>query len=141
MNDETLLRRFEAGEISPEEWHHREHIRLAYLYLVRWPMAEALRRMRVGLHLVNAAQKVPDTLERGYHETLTQGWMQLVQVELLKDGPAVDSEAFLEAHCHLQARRALYFFYTRARLRSAEAKAQFIEPDLAPLPIIPGRAG
>jgi len=136
MNDETLLRRFEAAALSVEEWHHREHVRLAYLYLLRCPFDEALCRMRTGLKALNAAQKVPETLERGYHETLTQGWLHLVYGTISQHGPAVDSEAFLEEHSHLVARRALYFFYSRARLKSAEAKAAFIEPDLTPLPAI-----
>jgi hypothetical protein len=138
MNDATLLARFEAAALSAEEWHHREHVRLAYLYLLQRPWAEALDHLRAGLKALNAAQNVPDTLERGYHETLTRGWLHLVRVELLQHGPAADSEAFVEEHSHLLARRALYFFYSRARLRSAEAKAGFVEPDLTPLPSLSG---
>ena len=48
MNDDVLMRRFEACELSPDKWHHREHLRLAYLYLLRCPPAEALDRMRAG---------------------------------------------------------------------------------------------
>ena len=134
MNDETLLRRFENRTLAFEEWHHREHVRLAYLYLLRGPFDQALTLMRAGLQALNAAQGVPETLERGYHETLTRGWMQLVHCALCEYGPAENSETFLETHSHLQARRALLFFYSRARLMSAEAKARFVEPDLAPLP-------
>ena len=136
MNDETLLRRFEACELSTDEWHHREHVRLAYLYLLRLPYAEALDRMRAGLKALNTVHHTPETLERGYHETLTQGWLHLVYGALSEYGPAANSEAFFEEQSHLLARRAMYFFYTRARLRSAEAKARFLEPDLTPLPAI-----
>ena len=134
MDDETFLRRFEAGELSMAEWHHREHLRVAYLYLLRWPFDTALAHMRAGLQKLNATQGVPESLARGYHETLTRGWLQLVHCALAEHGPAESSDAFFEQHSHLQARRALLFFYSRERLMSAEAKAQFIEPDLAPLP-------
>ena len=134
MNDDVLLQRFQGADLSVDEWHHREHVRLAYLHLLRWPYAEALERMSSGLKALNAAQKVPETVERGYHETLTQGWMQLVHCTLCEYGPAETSEAFLEQHSHLQARRAMLFFYSRPRLMSSEAKARFIQPDLAPLP-------
>lgn len=134
MSDETFLRRFENCEIVFEEWHHREHLRVAYLYLLRWKYPRALDQMSRGLKALNAAQKVPETLERGYHETLTQGWLQLVHCTLCEYGSADSSEAFLEKHAHLLARRAMLFFYSRDRLMSAEAKARFIEPDLAPLP-------
>src|SRR5262245_20573228 len=106
MNDETLLRRFEACELTTAEWHHREHVRLAYLYLLGRPYADALDRMRAGLKALNARHQVPETLERGYHETLTQAWMHLVYGALSEYGPAGDSEAFFEEQSHLLARRA-----------------------------------
>ena len=134
MDDEIFLRRFEDGAISLADWHHREHVRVAYLYLLRWPYDVALDRMRAGLHKLNAAQQVPESLTRGYHETLTCGWLRLVHCALCEYGPDGTSEAFFEQHTQLQARRALLFFYSRDRLMSAEAKARFVEPDLAPLP-------
>ncbi len=135
MNDELFLRRFETCELLFEEWHHREHLRVAYLYLLRWHPPDALDRMRSALKALNAAQKVPETLERGYHETLTRGWLQLVHCALCEYGPEADSDIFLDKHTHLLARRAMLFFYSRTRLMSAEAKARFVDPDLAPLPV------
>ena len=134
MNDEQFLCRFERCEFTTDEWHHREHVRVAYLYLLSLPYAEALDRMRAGLKALNAVQKVPETLERGYHETLTRGWLQLVHCTLCEYGQSETSDAFLERHTHLLVRRAMLFFYSRERLMSLEAKAHFIEPDLAPLP-------
>ena len=65
---------------------------------------------------------------------MTLGWMRLLQCALAEFGPEENSDAFLDKHSHLLARRALLFFYSCDRLMSAEAKARFIEPDLAPLP-------
>ena len=137
MDDETFLRRFERYEFSVEEWHHREHVKVAYLFLLRWPSAEALDRMRTGLKALNAVQKVPETLERGYHETLTRGWLRLVYCALCEHGQSENADAFLDQHTQLLARRALLFFYSRDRLMSAEAKTRFLDPDLAPLPRSP----
>lgn len=134
MTDEDLLRRFEACELSTEEWHHREHVRLAYIYLLRLPFPQALDRMRAGLKALNVAQNVPEGIDRGYHETLTQGWMHLMHCALCEFGAGENSEAFLDKHTHLLARRAMLFFYSRDHIMSWEAKAQFVEPDLAPLP-------
>ena len=136
MTDEVLLRRFEACELSTEEWHHREHVRLAYLYLLRCPQAEALDRMRAGLKALNAAQNVPEGIDRGYHETLTVGWMRLMHCARCEFGPAENSEAFLDQHTQLLAKRALLFFYSRDRIMSWEAKGQFVKPDLTPFPKI-----
>jgi len=134
MNDEAFLRRFESGDFTAEEWHHREHLKAAYLYLLRLPYDAALDRMRAGLKALNGAQDVPETPDRGYHETLTQGWMRLVHCALCESGPAESADAFLDQHTQLLAKRALLFFYSRDRIISWEAKANFLEPDLAPLP-------
>lgn len=134
MNDELFLQRFEAADLPEAAWHHREHLRVAYLYLRRYSFVEAMEKARSGIQAVNAAQKIPESIDRGYHETMTLGWMRLVQCALAEFGPEESSDAFLDKHSHLLARRALLFFYSRDRLMSAEAKARFIEPDLTALP-------
>ena len=50
--------------------------------------------------------------------------------------PADDSEAFCDAHPQLMTRHALRLFYSPRQRMHPLAKTQFVEPDLAPLPII-----
>jgi hypothetical protein len=136
-DDETFLAQYEACTWPEADWHHREHIRLAYLYLRQMPFEAALARMRGSLQAYNTTHDVPDALTRGYHETMTVAWMQLVHVALQQYGPAETADAFLEAHSELLCKRALLFFYTRERIVSWEAKRSFLAPDLAPLPQFP----
>lgn len=133
-DDDALIAGFEAATIPNELWTHREHLRVAYLHLVRWPYSGALARMRDGIRALNAANAVPEGLERGYHETVTVAWMRLIAAALRDDGPAADSRAFFEAHPELTDKFALRRFYSRDRILTAEAKASFVAPDLAPLP-------
>jgi hypothetical protein len=137
MDDETFLKRFEAGAIPREDWRHRDHIRAAYLYLRLHPFGEATDRIRSSIQKLNAVHQTPETLERGYHETITQAWMRLVHCALCQFGPRATADAFLDEQSQLLSKRALLLFYSRDRLMSAEAKARFVEPDLAPLPKSP----
>lgn len=137
MDDETFLKQFEAAAIPRESWRHRDHIRAAYLYLRRHPLEEATNRIRASIQKLNAAHQTPETLERGYHETITQAWMRLVHCALCQFGPRATADAFLDEQSQLLSKRALLLFYSRDRLMSAEAKTRFVEPDLAPLPRIP----
>jgi len=134
MNDKEFLRQFEAAIIPASQWHHREHIRVAYLYLTRFQQSIAIERIISGIKALNTAQKVPDSIDRGYHDTITQAWIRLVQCTLDEFGPAESADAFMDKQTQLLSKRALLFFYSRERIMSAEAKASFIEPDLAPLP-------
>ena len=134
MDDATLLAQFEDTTLPMELWDHRQHVKVAYLYLLRHPFEEAVNCMRRSLQAYNTAQNVPDALTRGYHDTLTQAWMQLVHVTLQVYGRCDTADVFVDANAQLLSKRALLFFYTRDRLLSVEAKRDFLPPDLAPLP-------
>ena len=71
MNDDEFLAAFEARTL--EEFHHRDHIKVAYLYLRQHPLDEAITKVRAGLQALALAWNAPvDKLEEGYHETMTQ---------------------------------------------------------------------
>lgn len=134
--DEKFLAAFEAGTWPFEKWHHREHIRTAYLYLCRYSHEVALDKMRSGIKALNLAHKVPERPDRGYHETMTQGWMRLTHQALSECGKCESSEAFVTKHALRLSKEALLSYYTRDRIMSAEARREFVEPDLKPLPAI-----
>src|SRR5689334_23383349 len=130
MNDESFLHAFEDGSLRADDWHHREHIKVAYLLLRNFPLTVAIDRMRAGLKKLNDAQGVPDSLERGYHETITQAWMRLVDFTLHESGPAADADQFFQDHPELAQPKTLRLFYSKQRLMSAQAKAEYLTPDL-----------
>jgi hypothetical protein len=134
MDDESLLQQFENGSLPAEKWHHREHVKVAYLFLRRHPLPAAIERIRSGLQAFNAAQNIPYTLDRGYHETMTLAWMKLVHFTLCEYGPAESADQFYDQHPQLWQMKVLRFFYSRDRLMSWEAKRNFAEPDILPLP-------
>jgi hypothetical protein len=135
MDDATFLERFELCQFAPDDWGHRDHIKVAYLYLRRMPPEAAVSRMREGLKALQAAFQVPDALDRGYHETMTQVWMRLVEFALRQFGATASADEFYESHPELWQSKVLRFFYSADRLLSAQAKAAFIEPDILPLPV------
>jgi hypothetical protein len=134
-SDQDFLRAFEDCTLPFEQWKHRAHIKVAYLYLRTMPYEQALVKARENIKRYNAATNTPETLERGYHETITVAWMKLVEFTLREYGPAPTAEEFLETQEHLLNRKALRYFYTREHLISWRAKAEWVEPDLVPLPV------
>jgi hypothetical protein len=134
MNDEEHLQRFEDHTLPIERWNHRAHLKVAYLYLQRYSFAETLSHLQTGIRAYNTAKGIVDSPTGGYHETMTQAWLHLVHTTLCQFGPADSADAFFDAQSQLNGKRALLLFYSRDRIMSAEAKASFVEPDLAPLP-------
>ena len=135
MNDAEHLRRFEDHSLPLEQWNHRAHLKVAYLYLLQFSLSETQERLRTGIKAYNAAQGIQDTPTGGYHETMTQVWLQLVYTTLCQFGPAESADAFFDAQTQLQSKRTPLLFYSRDRIMSPEAKRTFVAPDLAPLPV------
>lgn len=131
------LEAFESQTIPREAWTHRAHLTIAYLYLRTHDLAEATSRMRRGIQALNAAHGTPESLDRGYHETLTLAWLRIVDTMMRVHGPGSGPDDFLASQHYLLDRLLLRLFYSRGRIMSADAKREFVEPDLAPLPDAP----
>jgi len=134
MDDDRFLARFEACEIPLEEWSHRAHLRVAWTYLRRHGLEAGTDLMRTGIRRFNAAKRIEDGLDHGYHETLTVAWLRILDAMMRAHGPEADATAFLDKHTQLHSKVLLRLYYTRDRILSWEAKGRFVEPDLAPLP-------
>lgn len=132
--DAEFLAEFEACRWPLDQWRHRDHVRLAYLYLRAHPFDEAARRIRAGIKAHNAAHGIPDLPTSGYHETMTIAWLRLVDLVLAEYGPEATGDAFCDAHPELSQKKTLRLFYSKELFMSARAKVELVEPDLAPLP-------
>jgi hypothetical protein len=134
MNDDAFLKLFESAEWPLNQWHHRQHIKVAYLCLRRYPFDTAMMRIREKIKSFNAAHSLPDHPTSGYHETMTQAWLRLVHLTLCEYGPAENADAFYERSPQLAEKKILRLFYSKEVFMSPPAKYEFLEPDLAPLP-------
>lgn len=134
--DTEFVNAVENCTLPGAEFTHKAHVRLAWLYLLAFPFDEALQRMessivRYATHL-GAADK--------YHRTITVAWMRLV-VSAMNDAGATSAlEQVFEANPNLLTTRALDPYYSSELLKSANARTQFVDPDLAPLPEACARA-
>lgn len=134
MTDDELLAGFEGCSMSADQFTHRQHVRMAYLYASRHSLEDATDRMRTGIKAFNKATETPEALDRGYHETITTAFMRLVFAANVQTGPHDSSARFCDAHPELLTKLVLRRYYSRERIVSWEAKADFVEPDLCPLP-------
>jgi len=134
ISDEEFLEQFEACTWPLEDWHHRQHIKVAYLYLSSYPFETAMSRIRERIKAFNLAHNLPDLPTSGYHETMTQAWMRLVSQTLRQFGPAESADAFFERSPQLSEKKILRLFYSAEVFMSPRAKTEFLEADLIPLP-------
>ncbi len=121
MDDATLVSEFEATTLP--NLSHRDHVRLVFLYA---KTEDAVARIRDGLIAYTAARGSASA----FHETRTWAWAQLIVAAA--DG-FDDFDALWAAHPEFDRRDLLSDHYSGELLNSAEARASFVPPDLAPL--------
>lgn len=126
LGDAGFVAAFESCTLPAEQFHHRDHVRLAFLYLRQAPPLEALGRFAEGLKRYAASLGVT-TL---YHETITWAYLLLIH-ERMARGPASDFETFAAANEDLLARHpsVLERYYLPETLASDLARRTFLLPD------------
>jgi len=110
---------------------HREHLELAWSYLRRYHIDEAVEVMTAAIRHVARRHGAPDK----YHETITRSWLQFVAVHQQRWG-AQSFEAFLERNPDLLNRNLVEHYYSRELIFSDSARATWVDPDLHPLPAL-----
>jgi len=130
--DEEFLAAMEAATWPGERFGHREHVRLAWLYLRREGLEAGAARIR------GTIQRYATSLGAAgkYHETMTLAWCAHVY-GALRETPGLESfEAFLAAHPALRDSRLLERNYRQETLGSEVARREWVAPDVAPLPAL-----
>ena len=126
MNDD-LVARFEDGTFPAEEFHHEQHVYVAWSYLRTMPMSAALDRFCVNLKRFANAAGVPGL----YHETITWAFIILTRERMLRGGDEA-WDAFKERNPDLFTWKPsiLDRYYSAELLWSDRARATFVFPDL-----------
>jgi hypothetical protein len=124
-----LVREFETGTISRENWRHAEHLTVALYYLSHHDYADAYAKMRDGIFNLLKSFGVDLTKEMPYHETLTVFWLKTVEdFRASKNGYSV-VETCNELVEKFDKDYPLKF-YSRELLFSEKSRGEFVEADL-----------
>jgi hypothetical protein len=124
--DEQLIEQFEAGTLPLECFHHRDHVHMAFLYLSKWPVIEALARFCSALKGF-AAVHGKDQL---YHETITWAYIFLINERIARAGRRQTWEEFEHTNGDLLTWKSgvLHRYYREETLSSPLARSVFILP-------------
>ena len=130
-NDREFRAAFEAGAFAPADFSHRAHVRLAYVYLAESDVNLALERMRAALLTFLCHHDIPASK---YHATLTRAWILAVD-HFMHRSPASSADDFIERnHPLLLDSKIMLTHYSADLLFSEHARAEFVEPNLDPIP-------
>jgi len=123
----TMVDRLERCLLGKEEFHHRDHLAVAVVYLYSAEIEAAMDRMRASLKRFAAHHGVTSL----YHETLTRFWLRQVERRLDRGRCLRDSARSIQEQ--FSDKNLAFRYYSRERIESKEARENWIEPDLKEL--------
>jgi hypothetical protein len=127
IEDQDFIEQFENCTLAGECFHHQDHVRLAWLYLCRHTLMDALVKFSEGLKRF-ALSKGKAGL---YHETITLAFVLLIHERLRRCGAQQSWKEFADANPDLLdwQNNVLKKFYREETLFSEFARKVFVFPD------------
>jgi hypothetical protein len=132
---DDLAGRFQSQAISRAEWTHLAHLTVGAWHVHHFGAEAALERLRDGIRRLNERNGVVNSPRSGYHETITRAYVVLLAEYLgaFPDTVPVHERIGAIAGDGLAAKDLLLRHYSKHRLMSSHARAEWVEPDLQPL--------
>jgi hypothetical protein len=125
LSDENFLEAFHSCRLLNSEFHHADHLRLAWLHLQREPLEAALDSVRAGIQKFAAHHGAAQL----YHETITTAWVRLLATHHEKS-----FAEFLRENDARLSGGLLHRFWTPEVLAGQEARERWVAPDRCELP-------
>ena len=131
LKDDEFTRAFESCTLPNAEFHHADHVRMAFLYLCRFSPLEALQRFSRSLMNFAIANGKPGL----YHETITWAFLLLIRERMVRfsvrNGTSPSWDDFARDNPDLLTWKdsILKRYYTEETLSSELARKTFVFPD------------
>jgi hypothetical protein len=126
MDERELFDRFVDSTLPADQFHHQQHVHVAWLFVQRHGMPLALGEFSAAIKRFADAKGATGL----YHETITWAFLLLIAERQAKH-PAATWEEFETANPDLLVWKPsiLERYYSKELLASALAKRTFVMPD------------
>jgi hypothetical protein len=127
MEDKELIERFESCTLAGADFHHRDHVKVVWLYLRGNSVLETLGKFGAGLKRFAQANRKPNL----YHETITWAYVFLIHERMERNREEQSWPRFVEANPDLfdWKDNVLKSYYQVETLSSQRARRMFVLPD------------
>jgi hypothetical protein len=129
MTDQPFVHAWLRAKLAAGDFHHRDHLRLAWMLLDEHGPERAGDVLAGLLRDVAEAHGQPER----YHETLTRFWLQVVIHVRERRPDLADLDAAASALPLLLDKDLPFRHWSRPAMATEAARRGWLEPDLAPL--------
>jgi hypothetical protein len=130
-----LAAAFLAGTLPRERWTHAAHLSVGAWHVHHLGEAAALDTLRVGIRRLNEIHGTRNSANSGYHETITVAYVRLIArfLSTFRGQETLEGRVAALLRSPLAERSLLLRYWSKERLMSAGARAEWLPPDLSPL--------
>lgn len=127
MTDDELYDAFTSTSLPAGQFHHQQHVRVAWLFVCRHDMPAAIGEFSEAIKRFAAAKGAHGL----YHETITWAFLLIIGERQARE-PQANWPAFASANQDLLTWKPsiLDRYYSPELLKSDQAKRSFVMPDL-----------
>lgn len=136
IEDSSFLDEFESCTNSAANFHHSEHIQLAYILLVKLDVDRAYNKLKKDLLSFLSHNGVD---ESKFHVTITKAWLLAVNHFMHISKPYSSAAEFIGANSILLNIDIMYTHYTKELLHSELARSSYFEPNIQEIPTHNGK--
>jgi hypothetical protein len=125
-----FIQAFEEGTLPRSHWTHAAHLAVGTWYLMSYREKMAAEKVRAGIRHYNECAGIANTLDSGYHETLTLFWLGMIKTQVCDLMGTNRRLAALRVVEEFGTKRDLFKeYYSFDVVASPEARAHWIPPD------------
>ena len=126
MSNEEFIRCFENDALPEDSFHHSDHVRLAFAYLRKYPVLQALEKFASALKRFAAARGKTQL----YNETITCAYFFLIRERMARsEGGSWEEFARQNPDLLIWKDGILSRYYQETTLKSELARNVFVLPD------------
>lgn len=130
MTDDELYDAFISTDLPADQFHHEQHVRVAWMFVRRHGMPAAIGEFSEAIKRFAAAKGAHGL----YHETITWAYLLIIGERQARQPASIWAE-FANAHADLLLWKPsiLERYYSKELLTSDMAKRAFVMPDKSPV--------
>lgn len=130
--DNEFKKQVETCKFDVQDFNHRAHLRLAYIYLTQNDKDTAINNMRATL--LRLLRHVGIDPSQKYHETLTKAWILAVHHFINNTEKSNSADDFIDQNPIMLDSKIMMTHYSAELLFTDNAKSKFVQPNLDPIP-------
>ncbi len=127
LSDDEFVSAFDQCRLEPANFHHADHVRLAWIYAARCSPVEAEQKLMSGIQRFAAKAGVPGK----FQYTTTLAWARLVVRARKRSDGRLRFDQWITAHPEFLDRQLLQKYYSRGLLETEPARSAWVAPNLA----------